>query len=174
MKKVRLATLFSGIGAPEQGAIRAYDDVDIVFACEYDKFARQSYKANYNIDNKHFHENVYNFNAKMYKTKVDILVWGFPCTSYSMAGLRKGMSDEKTGDLFHEGLRILKECMPEYTIVENVKGLLSIDDGKTIKLILKDLADAGYMLNINIVNTKNHGVPQNRERVFIVGKRIDE
>ncbi len=172
---MKLATLFSGIGAPEQGAKRVYDKFETVFACEFDKFARQSYKANYDIEDKHFHKDVHDLDATQYLNKVDILVWGFPCTSYSIAGLRKGMDDEKTGDLFHEGLRVLKECMPEYTIIENVKGLVSIDDGKTIRLILKDLTEAGYMLNMNIVNTKEHGgnTPQNRERVFIVGKRID-
>ena len=173
---MRIATLFSGIGSPEQGAKRVYREFETVFACEFDKFARQSYEANYDIDPKHFHIDVNDLDATQYKDQVDILVWGFPCTSYSIAGLRKGMDDERTGNLFHEGLRVLKECMPKYTIIENVKGLLSIDEGKTIRLILKDLTEAGYMLTMNVVNTKDVGgnTPQSRERVFIIGKRIKE
>jgi DNA (cytosine-5)-methyltransferase 1 len=104
---------------------------------------------------------------------VDIMVWGFPCTSYSIAGKRLGLDDPNTGDLFHEGLRVLKEVMPEWTIVENVKGLLSIDDGETIKMILRDLSEAGYAITMDLINTKSYGVPQSRDRVFIIGKRID-
>ena len=125
---MRIGTLFSGIGAPEQAAARVWQDHKIAFACEYDKFARQSYKAIYDIADEHFHTDVRQMDGTQYKGKVDVLVWGFPCTSYSIAGLRKGMDDEKTGDLFHQGLRILKQCKPKYTIIENVKGLLSIDN----------------------------------------------
>ena len=170
---MRIATLFSGIGAPEQAAARVWRDHEVVFACEYDKFARQSYKAIYDIADEHFHTDVRQMDGRQYKGKVDVLVWGFPCTSYSIAGLRKGMDDEKTGDLFHQGLRILKQCKPKYTIIENVKGLLSIDNGDTIRLILREISNAGYKITMDVINSKDYGIPQNRERIFIIGKRKD-
>ena len=166
---MRIGTIFSGCGAPEQAAARVWQNHKVVFACEWDKFARQSYLANYGIDEAHFHKDVREMDGRQYKGKVDVLVWGFPCTSYSIAGLRKGMDDEKTGDLFHQGLRILKQCKPKYTIIENVKGLLSIDGGKTMELIMRDLREAGYFCHYEVINSKDYGIPQNRERVFIVG-----
>lgn len=168
---MRYACLFSGIGAPLQAAYRVYgkENVEHIFSCEFDKFARQSFQAIYGIDDKHFHKDVREMDGKEYEGKVDVLVWGFPCTSYSIAGLRKGMEDEKTGDLFHQGLRILEQCKPKYTIIENVKGLLSIDGGKTMELIMRDLREAGYFCHYEVINSKDYGIPQNRERVFIVG-----
>ena len=166
---MRIGTLFSGIGFPEQAASRVWPEHKIVFACEWDKYARQSYLANYNIDETHFHTDVREMDGRQYKGKVDVLVWGFPCTSYSIAGLRKGMDDEKTGDLFHQGLRILKQCKPKYTIIENVKGLLSIDNGNTAKEFIQALRNAGYYCHYEIINSKDYGIPQNRERFFLVG-----
>ena len=170
---MKIATLFSGIGAPEQAAARVWQNHKVVFACEWDKYARQSYLANYEIDETHFHTDVREMDGTRYEGKVDVLVWGFPCTSYSIAGLRKGMDDEKTGDLFHQGLRILKQCKPKYTIIENVKGLLSIDNGDTIRLILREISNAGYKITMDVINSKDYGIPQNRERIFIIGKRKD-
>lgn len=166
---MRIGTLFSGIGSPEQAASRVWPEHKIAFACEWDKYARQSYLANYNIDETHFHTDVREMDGRQYKGKVDVLVWGFPCTSYSIAGLRKGMDDEKTGDLFHQGLRILKQCKPKYTIIENVKGLLSIDNGNTAKEFIQALRNAGYYCHYEIINSKDYGIPQNRERFFLVG-----
>ena len=105
---MKYACLFSGIGAPLQAAYRVYENVEHVFSCEYDKFARQSFQAIYGIDDKHFHKDVREMDGREYEGKVDVLVWGFPCTSYSIAGLRKGMDDEKTGDLFHQGLIVYR------------------------------------------------------------------
>ena len=170
---MRIGTIFSGIGAPEQAAARVWQDHKVVFACEWDKYARQSYLANYEINEAHFHTDVREMDGTQYEGKVDVLVWGFPCTSYSIAGLRKGMDDEKTGDLFHQGLRILKQCKPKYTIIENVKGLLSIDNGDTIRLILREISNAGYKITMDVINSKDYGIPQNRERIFIIGKRKD-
>ena len=86
---MRIGTLFSGIGAPEQGAKRVYgDDLKMVFACEYDKFARQSFEANYKIDEAHFHKDVIEMDGTQYQGKVDILIGGSPCQAFSIAGLR--------------------------------------------------------------------------------------
>ena len=92
---MKIATLFSGIGAPEQGAKRVYgDDLEIVFACEYDKFARQSFTAIYGFDGDHFHKDVREMDGTQYRSKVDILIGGSPCQAFSLAGLRKGTEDE--------------------------------------------------------------------------------
>ncbi len=165
---MRLATLFSGIGAPEQGANRVYDDVQTIFACEWDKFARESYIANHAIDSKHFHEDVNDLDATQYKGKVDVLVGGSPCQAFSIAGMREGTEDER-GQLIYQYIRVINECKPPIIIYENVKGMLSIDHGHTIKEFIQALRDIGYHCHHDVLNTKHYGVPQNRERLYLVG-----
>ena len=165
---MRIATLFSGIGAPEQAAKRVYGDFDTVFACEYDKFARASYKAMYDIDPAHFHKDVRDMDATPYRGMIDILIGGSPCQSFSIAGLRGGTNDER-GKLIYQYIRIVEECMPEIIIYENVKGMLSIDRGRTVKDFIQALRDIGYHCHYEVLNTKDYGVPQNRERLFMVG-----
>ena len=96
------------------------------------------------------------------------MVGGFPCQSFSIAGKRRGF-DEARGTLFFEIARILRVKRPRCVVLENVKGLLSHDGGKTFQVILKVLSDIGYGVEWQVLNSKNFGVPQNRERVFIVG-----
>jgi len=172
---LRIATAFSGIGAPEQAARRVYPGHEIVFACEIDKFARQSYLANYNIDPEHFHSDVTKLDGIQYKGMVDLFVWGFPCQDYSIVGKRAGLEGQR-GTLFYEGARLTKEIQPNYFIAENVKGLLSSNGGKDFEVIMDILRnDVGYYCTWAVLNTKDYGVPQNRERVFIVGfKNHDE
>lgn len=98
----------------------------------------------------------------------ELLVGGFPCQAFSIAGKRKGFDDTR-GTLFFEIARILRDKRPKYFILENVKGLLSHDSGKTFATILGVLTDLGYDFQWQVLNSKNFGVPQNRERVFIVG-----
>jgi site-specific DNA-cytosine methylase len=98
----------------------------------------------------------------------DLLVGGFPCQSFSIAGKRGGFNDTR-GTLFFEIARILAHKRPRLVLLENVKGLLSHDGGKTFARILEVLTDIGYELQWQILNSKNFGVPQNRERVFVVG-----
>ena len=98
----------------------------------------------------------------------DLLVGGFPCQAFSIAGKRRGFDDTR-GTLFFEIARILKDKNPKYFILENVKGLLSHDNGFTFKTIISTLTELGYDLEWQVLNSKNFGVPQNRERVFIVG-----
>ena len=165
---MKIATLFSGIGAPEQAIKRVYDEFKIVFACELDKFARQSYEANYDIDPKHFHSDVNNLDATKYKGKVDILIGGSPCQTFSIAGLRRGTEDEK-GKLIYQYIRVVNECRPDIIVYENVKGILSIDNGNTIKDFVQALRDIGYCCHYEVINTRDYGVPQNRERLYLVG-----
>jgi len=165
---MQIATLFSGIGSPEQAARRVHPSHNIVFACEIDKFARQSYLANYTISQNHFHEDINKLNASKYRNKVDILIGGSPCQSFSLAGLRKGVEDAR-GSLIYQYIRIVSECMPKVIIYENVPGIKSIDDGETIKDFIASLQEIGYHCHHGILNTKDYGVPQNRKRFFLVG-----
>jgi len=98
----------------------------------------------------------------------DLLVGGFPCQSFSIAGKRGGFSDTR-GTMFFEIARILQAKKPRLLILENVKGLLSHDNGATFKTIITTLTELGYDCQWQVLNSKNFGVPQNRERVFIIG-----
>ena len=170
MSKLRYACLFSGIGAPLQGAYRVYgkENIEHVFSCEYDKFARQSFEANYDIAPEHFHKDVNDLDATQYKGKVDILIGGSPCQAFSIAGLRNGTEDVR-GQLIYQYIRVVEECMPPVIVYENVKGMMSITGGRTIKEFVQALRDIGYYCHYKVINTKDYGVPQNRERLFLVG-----
>ena len=173
MNTMRIATLFSGIGSPEQGAKRVYDNLDLVFACEWDKYARESFKANYEIEDKHFHIDINDMDGTQYNGKVDILIGGSPCQDFSLAGLRAGVDGQK-GILIYQYIRIIKEVQPPIFIYENVKGMLSDKKGKTIKEFVEAFRDLGYFCHYEVLNTKDYGVPQNRERIFLVGFKDKE
>lgn len=132
---------------------------------EIDKYAIQTYK-------KHFptHKNygdARNINPKEL-TDFDLLCGGFPCQSFSIAGKRKGFQDTR-GTLFHEICRIVAVKRPRLLFLENVKGLLSADNGRCFATILTSLDELGYSCEWQVLNSKYFGVPQNRERVFIIG-----
>ena len=131
---------------------------------EIDKYAIQIY-------NKHFNHKNYGDITTINTNELpdfDFLVGGFPCQSFSIAGKRGGFDDTR-GTLFFEIAKILRDKRPRYLLLENVKGLLSHDNGKTFQTILKVLTDLGYDVEWQVLNSKNHGVPQNRERIFFVG-----
>jgi DNA (cytosine-5)-methyltransferase 1 len=165
---MKLATIFSGIGAPEQAMHRIDPNFKTVFACEWDKFARQSYSAIYNIDEAHFYKDVHDMYGTQYRGEVDILVGGSPCQAFSIAGLRNGTNDER-GQLIYQYIRIVDEVKSPVIVYENVKGMLSISNGNTIKEFVQALRDIGYHCHYEVVNTKDYGVPQNRERIFLIG-----
>lgn len=192
---MRYFSTFSGIGGFELGIQQAYDslqrwntkecnnndgDVTMSNNCdgggwgtrpycvgysEIDKYAKQIYS-------KHFpnHKN-YGDITKIDETKLpdfDLFVGGFPCQSFSIAGKRGGFNDTR-GTMFFEIARIVREKQPRLLLLENVKGLLSHDKGATFYTIISMLDELGYDCQWQVLNSKNHGVPQNRERVFIVG-----
>jgi len=131
---------------------------------ELDKYAIQIYE-------KHFKHKNYGDCTKITASTLpdfDLLVGGFPCQAFSIAGKREGFDDTR-GTLFFDIARILEEKRPEYLLLENVKGLLSHDQGRTFKTILSSLTELGYDIQTMVLNSKNFGVPQNRERVFIAG-----
>lgn len=141
---------------------------DCVYSNEWDKYANSVYK-------KHFGE-CDNRDIRTVNTEeipdFDLLCGGFPCQSFSIAGKRGGFNDTR-GTMFFEIARILKDKRPRYLLLENVKGLLTHDSGKTFATIIGVLADIGYDVQWQVLNSKNFGVPQNRERVFIIGNLRD-
>jgi len=180
---MKVGTFFSGVGSPEQALVNLGIDHSIEFACDIDKYARQTYLKNF--DCKNMYEDITKLDMKDL-SPVDLLVFGFPCQAFSMAGKRGGFDDTR-GTLFYDALRYLKEHKPRYFIAENVKGLISHDSGKTFRTILDCLAltenyqfqlapfeNLGYHIHYKVLNTKDFGIPQNRERIFIVGIRDEE
>jgi DNA (cytosine-5)-methyltransferase 1 len=172
MEKIKLLSLFSGIGAFEKALDRLNIDYELVNYCEIDKFASKSYSLIHGVDESLNLWDITKVNEKELPD-FDFMTYGFPCTSFSIAGLRKGFDDKRTGHLFFESLRIAKYKKPKYMIAENVKGLLSMDNGDCFEEILKCLDLAGYNNYCKVLNAKDYGIPQNRERVFIVSIRKD-
>lgn len=169
-KIVRLATCFSGIGAIEQAFKRLKIKHEIVFAGDIDSKVKQSYFANYDISEDRWHTDIHEFDAKPYKGKVDILVGGAPCQAFSMVGKRLGLEDTR-GTLFYEFARVIKECKPKLFIFENVKGITNHDKGRTWEIIKGVFSDLGYDIHEQILNSKDYGIPQHRERMFCLGFR---
>ena len=165
---MRLGSLFSGLGTAEIATKAVFDDARCVFACEIDKYARASFEAN--VSCEEFYKDVREIDGSKYKDKIDILIGGSPCQDFSLAGLRAGIAGER-GQLLYEYLRVLKEARPKYFIFENVKGLLSINKGKTFNTLLEYVKELGYFLTYQILNTKDYGIPQNRERLYLVGSK---
>ncbi|WP_182981331.1 DNA cytosine methyltransferase [Sphingobacterium sp. UME9] len=167
---IRLGTLFSGIGAIECALKRLNLTHDIVFAGDIDPHVKKSYYANYEISDSAWHNDITKFNASKYQNKIDLLVGGSPCQAFSAVGKRLGLEDTR-GTLFYEYARVVKECQPKVFIYENVKGLLNHDHGRTWQVVNQVFKDLGYKLFSGILNSRDFGIPQNRERVFVVGFR---
>ena len=167
-EKLRFLDLFAGIGgfrlALEQAGHKC------VGFCEIDKFARQTYKANFNTEGEvewHDITTVTDEDVRQLGS-VDIITGGFPCQAFSIAGKRGGFEDTR-GTLFFEIARIARVLKPRYLLLENVKGLLNHSRGTTFATVLNTLGELGYWVEWQILNSKDFGVPHNRERVFIVG-----
>src|SRR5690625_4997615 len=159
-------SLFSGIG----GFRQALDKLGgtCVFSSEIDKFAAQAYEALYSDKPA---GDITKIDAKDIPDH-DLLVGGFPCQAFSVAGRRKGFEDTR-GTLFFDIARIAAEKKPKALLLENVKGLVNHDKGNTLDTMIRTLNDIGYVIDFDILNSKYFGVPQNRERIFIVAIRED-
>ncbi len=160
--------LFAGIGGFRLALERAGHTC--VGFCEIDKFARQTYKANFNTEGEvewHDITTVTDEDVRQLGS-VDIITGGFPCQAFSVAGKRGGFDDTR-GTLFFEIARIARILRPRYLLLENVKGLLNHAGGETFHTILNTLAELGYWWEYQVLNSKDYGVPQSRERVFIIG-----
>lgn len=167
MTKFNYVSLFSGVGGFEQALNKLGGAC--VFASEIDKFASKAYDTLYGSD--HLHGDVTEVDAKDVPDH-DVLVGGFPCQSFSVAGKRGGFDDAR-GTLFFEIARIASEKQPSALLLENVKGLVNHDKGNTLDLMIRTLNDIGYVIDFDIMNSKYFGVAQNRERIFIVAIRKD-
>ncbi|AND10783.1 DNA (cytosine-5-)-methyltransferase [Bacillus thuringiensis] len=135
-------------------------------------FVLQSYLANYDVDEEHFHWNASFLDGNQYKDQIDLFVGGSPCQSFSMVGKRRGLQDTR-GTLFYEYARLIEEIQPKVFIYENVKGLINHDGGNTWATMQQVFDDLNYNWEYQVLNSKNYGIPQNRERLFVVGFRKD-
>ncbi len=206
---IKLATVFSGIGAIEQALKRLDIEHDIVFACDnggieldidYEKeynnidelltteeknvyvrelykknsrktnFVEKSYLHNYNIDKSKFFYDVRLLNGRDFNGKVDLLVGGSPCQSFSVIGSKGGFNDTR-GTLFYEFARLVKEIQPKIFVYENVYGLFRHDKGKTWEVVQNTFDELGYHYKYEILDSRDFGIPQGRRRVFVVGFR---
>lgn len=214
MSRIKLGTVFSGIGAIESALKYLKMDYDVVFACdngerildktyeEIDKMVcgksnaetqeiindlynstgkpnlvKKTYFANYDITEDKWFEDIKYLDGSGFKNQIDLYVGGSPCQSFSVNGKRAGLDDVR-GTLFYEYCRIIKESQPKVFIYENVRGMLNHDHGKTWKIIKEVFDSLNYNIFLSdeknpIVNAKDYGIPQNRERVFVVGFRRD-
>lgn len=167
---MKFLDLFAGIGGFRLGMESAGHEC--VGFCEIDKFARKSYKAIHNTEGEREYHDITAVSDEEWRElrgAVDVICGGFPCQAFSIAGKRKGFLDETRGTLFFEIARAAEQIKPRILFLENVKGLLSHDKGRTFRIILSTLDELGYNVEWQLLNSKNFGVPQNRERVFIIG-----
>ena len=165
--------MFSGIGG-FRTAMENNGHECIAYS-EIDKYAKQSYQAMYNTENEIDLGDITNISQEYlsrFKEENDMVVGGSPCQSFSLAGGRKGFEDTR-GTLFFEYAKVVKETQPKYFLFENVKGMMSHDKGNTIRVVLETFNELGYCIDFNVFNSKYYGVPQNRERIYILGKRKD-
>lgn len=182
---IRVGSDFSGVGAFNQALIRLGIKYKEIFACDMDKFARETFIHNYG-EPEYYPKDVYE--REIPSEPLDIYMTSPPCQAFSLAGKRLG-KDDKRGILFFNSHEFIKVNKPRYFIFENVKGLLSDDGGKTfsewcnmlggksvncVPVLFPYEDSVPYHLYWKVLNAKDHGVPQNRERVFIIGIRDDE
>jgi DNA (cytosine-5)-methyltransferase 1 len=176
MKSLKSIDLFAGIGGIRIGFEQAFGKgLKTVFVSEWDEFAQKTYRANFNdtFDIAGDITKIAENDVPMF----DICLAGFPCQAFSLAGQRKGFSDNfkgmTRGTLFFDVARICAEHKPKVIFCENVKGLAIHDKGRTFDIIKGTLKGLGYAVHEQILNSKDFGVPQNRERIYIVAFRDD-
>lgn len=204
---INLATVFSGIGAPEQALEKLKIKTKIIFACDNGEieikenvddikksiaklsykeandfvkniykttgkknYVKQSYVANYSIKEDDWYDDIRFLDGTPYKNKVDIIVGGSPCQSFSIIGKRAGLEDTR-GTLFYDYARLIKQIQPKVFIYENVPGMLTHDKGNTWKVISSVFNSLGYKVYSSTLNAKDYGIPQDRLRLFVIGFR---
>ena len=170
MKKLKIASFFAGVGGIDLG----FKELgDTIYANEIDKYATQTFENNFDI--KVDMRDICTVKSSEIPD-FDIMIAGFPCQAFSIAGYRQGFEDEKgRGNLFFELERIFKAKQPKIIFLENVKNLVSHDKGRTFARIMKSLEEEKYYIKYNVLNTMNYGnTPQNRERIYIVAFKDEE
>ena len=163
VSELKFIDLFAGIGGIRKGF--EDDFTKCVFSSEWDKYAAKTYEANYG---EKPHGDITKIDEKDIPDH-DVLLAGFPCQPFSHIGKREGFAHETQGTLFFDVLRILKEKQPKMFLLENVKGLLTNDNGETFRIILENLNDLGYSVFYEVMDAQDFGLPQRRERILIVG-----
>lgn len=173
--KYRTIDLFAGIGGIRRGFDNAFDGTDTVFASEWDEHAQATYRANYSTPVE-IHGDITKIDEEDIPP-FDICLAGFPCQAFSIAGSKNGFNDnykgKSRGTLFFDVVRICDRHKPKVIFCENVKGLTIHDKGNTFKVIINTLKEIGYTPCYKVLNSKDFGVPQNRERIYIVAFRND-
>lgn len=175
-KNIKYLSLFSGIGAFETALRNLSIPFDLVGFSEIDKYAIQSYCMINDIPIERNLGDIKSIDTSLLSSDIDLITYGFPCQDISLAGKQKGF--EENGELtrsglFFEALRIIKDVQPKVAIAENVKNLVSKRFKNEFELVLSSLEEAGYNNYWKILNSKDFGIPQQRERVFIVSIRKD-
>ena len=172
---MKLLSLFSGIGAFEKALDNLDIEYDLVNYCEIDSYASKAYSLIHGVPESKNLGDITKVETSKLKD-IDMVTYGFPCQDISIQGMQKGFEDgeERTrSGLFFEALRIIEDTKPKYAIAENVKNLVSKRFEKEFEIVLSSLEEAGYNNYWTILNSKDFGIPQNRERVFIISIRKD-
>lgn len=173
---LNVLSLFSGIGAFEKALENLNIDHEVVGYCEIDKYASKAYSAIHDISEEKNLKDVTKIDILDIDDPVDLITYGFPCQDISNAGKQRGFEHEgelTRSGLFFEALRIIEDYKPKFAIAENVKALVSKKFTKEFSIVLDSLDKAGYNNYWQVLNAKDYGIPQNRERVFIISIRKD-
>ena len=176
MKEINLLSLFSGIGAFEKALNKLGVKYNLVNYCEIDKYASKAYSMVHKCSEDKNLGDITKIDTTALPNDIDLITYGFPCQDISLAGKQKGFEadGERTrSGLFFEALRIIEDTKPRIAIAENVKNLTSKKFSKEFDIVLSSLEEAGYNNYWKVLNAKDFGIPQNRERVFIVSIRKD-
>jgi len=175
MKELTIGTDCSGIEAPIQALKQMKRSFRHLWACDYDKYSKESIYANYSPET--WYDNMVTRNNKtLPKTDLDIYVCGFPCQPFSLMGKKQGTKD-KRGNIMMECVSVIKYKLPKIFILENVKNFKSIQNGEPFNFLIKTLEnikdpknkEKAYNIYYDVLNTRDYGIPQNRERIFIIG-----
>lgn len=167
--KYKVISLFSGAGGMDLGFIQA--GFDIIWANDIIPEAIETYKKN--IGNHIVYGDIRMIDSKDIPDNPDVIIGGFPCQGFSIANIRRSMEDQRNF-LYKEMLRVIRDKKPKMFVAENVKGILSMEKGKVIEMIKNDFASLGYYVEARLLNAAEYGVPQQRERVVIIGNRINQ
>lgn len=174
---LNVLSLFSGIGAFEKALDNLGIEYNLLAYCEIDKFASKSYSLIHNVSEEKNLKDVTKVDFLDIEDRVDLVCYGFPCQDLSNAGKGRGFVDadgnRTRSGLFFEALRIIDEFKPKFAIAENVKALTSKKFSNEFKTVLDSLEEVGYNNYYQVLNAKDYGIPQNRERVFIISIRKD-
>ena len=173
---MKVLSLFSGIGAFEKALSNMGVKYELVNYCEIDKYASKSYSVIHNVSEELNLGDITKIDTNKLPKNIDLLTYGFPCQDISLIGHMKGFEHEgkrTRSGLFFEALRIIEDCQPKICICENVKNLTSKKFNKEFSIVLESLELAGYVNHWQVLNSKDYGIPQHRERVFIVSIRKD-